>query len=386
MTLNDAPQSDIVEVSLFGPGFGEGIAIHYGNGKWIVVDSCLNPDTERSVILEYLEQIRVDPTTSVTHIICTHAHDDHIKGLADVLEASQNARFAGPAAMTKGPFFALLATDERLEGVGRSSLREFRRIKEILHTRRNKPDRIGSYRYGIEGRTIARVPALGTMPETHIIALTPSDTAVTRALTKLAVLYPISGGKDPIKELPNEVSMAIWIEIGDIGILLGSDVLIGPTDCGWKGVIASGWRPTHRGEVYKVAHHGSHTGHYQPMWDQLLAPKPISILTPFDNGSQKLPTDDDLVRINALSRSTLFTARTKGPKLKGEVRFKTAGVSRILSNMSVLPSGVGHVRLRRSTVPGAKWTEDFVSPADRYIPASGSRNKRSKRGSKKERS
>ena len=34
----EAPAAGELEVSLFGPGFGEALALHIGAGKWILVD------------------------------------------------------------------------------------------------------------------------------------------------------------------------------------------------------------------------------------------------------------------------------------------------------------------------------------------------------------
>ena len=34
----DKPQPDQVEISIFGPGYGECILIHCGNDEWIISD------------------------------------------------------------------------------------------------------------------------------------------------------------------------------------------------------------------------------------------------------------------------------------------------------------------------------------------------------------
>ena len=44
----DPPASDVFEVSIFGPGKGESIVVHIGNGRWIVVDSCRDQITGSS--------------------------------------------------------------------------------------------------------------------------------------------------------------------------------------------------------------------------------------------------------------------------------------------------------------------------------------------------
>jgi len=36
---------DELEVSVFGPGYGESLAIHLGLGSWIIIDSCRHNQT-----------------------------------------------------------------------------------------------------------------------------------------------------------------------------------------------------------------------------------------------------------------------------------------------------------------------------------------------------
>ena len=43
--VNIAPERSEIEVSLFGPGYGESIVLHLGENLWLIVDSCLDPLT-----------------------------------------------------------------------------------------------------------------------------------------------------------------------------------------------------------------------------------------------------------------------------------------------------------------------------------------------------
>ena len=59
------PESDQLEVTLFGSGYGESVVVHIGDGKWLIVDSSINSDTKKPAALEYLEGIGVDISTKV---------------------------------------------------------------------------------------------------------------------------------------------------------------------------------------------------------------------------------------------------------------------------------------------------------------------------------
>ena len=64
----NSPESDEIEVNIFGPGYGECVLIHIGNGKWVVVDSCVDRDSQPAA-LTYLRSIGSDPSEAVCLII-----------------------------------------------------------------------------------------------------------------------------------------------------------------------------------------------------------------------------------------------------------------------------------------------------------------------------
>lgn len=80
----DKPNENEIEVSVFGPGYGECIVIHLGKNEWLIVDSCLNPQTKNIATIEYFASIGVS-LDAVKAIVATHWHDDHIRGLSKLL-------------------------------------------------------------------------------------------------------------------------------------------------------------------------------------------------------------------------------------------------------------------------------------------------------------
>ena len=55
-----APQRDQIEVSLFGPGYGECVLLYIGDGNWVIVDSCFDEHQE-PVALAYLRNLAQIP-------------------------------------------------------------------------------------------------------------------------------------------------------------------------------------------------------------------------------------------------------------------------------------------------------------------------------------
>lgn len=84
---------ELAIVVMGGPSQGESVLVHYGDGNWIIIDSC----TYNGDILpyEFMIKAEINPL-QVQHIICSHWHDDHVSGLSDLLEACPKAYFRVP--------------------------------------------------------------------------------------------------------------------------------------------------------------------------------------------------------------------------------------------------------------------------------------------------
>lgn len=104
------PGADEIEVSLFGPGVGECVVVHIGQGNWLVIDSCTEPGTSEPVALEYLRTIGADLQTQVRLFLVSHWHDDHIRGAAKLLREIQNPLFAASAACSQREFLQLVTS------------------------------------------------------------------------------------------------------------------------------------------------------------------------------------------------------------------------------------------------------------------------------------
>ena len=69
--ISEPPNLHELEVSVFGPGVGECIVAHVGDGDWIVVDSCINRESQEPVALEYLKSLHVDIPSRVRLVVAT---------------------------------------------------------------------------------------------------------------------------------------------------------------------------------------------------------------------------------------------------------------------------------------------------------------------------
>ena len=100
------PAPDELEISCFGPGFGECIVVHVGEGKWVVVDSCVESGErdKRPVAERYLRALNVRLESDVILIVATHWHSDHICGLGRLVDLCSGAEFSCANALLQNEF------------------------------------------------------------------------------------------------------------------------------------------------------------------------------------------------------------------------------------------------------------------------------------------
>mgnify|MGYP001039830099 CR=1 FL=1 len=347
------PAANQVEVSVFGPGYGESIVIHVGNNDWIIVDSCINPSSGKPAPLEYLERIGVDPATSVSLIVATHWHDDHIRGLSRVFLACQRSDFSCSVALKERQFLALVQACGTRHMMSSSGVDEFYEILSAMEKRTSEGSISGvNPKWAIAERRLwqgAQGPA-SAQSTNQVYALSPSDAAVRRSLEEIARLFPVkhSPKKRLLPQSPNHFAVVIWADIRGTILLLGADLEeTTDTDMGWTGILRSRIRPMGRASYFKVPHHGSSSANHPDVWTQMLDPRPLCVLTPFWRGSRRLPQRNDVRRIMGQTDEAYITADLKTKRLK-----RPKPVEELLRGAvrSIRPiySSFGHIRVRSS--------------------------------------
>lgn len=348
MSRDEGPRPDEIEVSLVGPGYGESVLIHTGAGDWLVVDSCVGTDG-RPVALGYLDRLGVNPASAVKMIVATHWHDDHIRGMSQLVRACGSARFCCANALGKKEFLSATAglaqTDFSAVGYG---AREIYSVFSHLDATDAVPIWAGASRRVFRGG------------KGEVWSLSPGDELFERFLLSLGHLNPpAEGAVRRIPALaPNELSVVLWIRCGDAVVLLGGDL----EKRGWTAILEDSTRPTRRASVFKVPHHGSQGAHLTTVWDRMLDPEPFAILTPWRRGGGALPRPRDI------RRTLSFTPHAYASAHPGSARSKRRGmVSRTMRESGVqLKSAVGPVgmvRLRRAPEDGSSWRVELFDSA-----------------------
>lgn len=341
-----APHIGECEFSLFGSGVGECIVIHLGNGDWVIVDSCFGGSGERAVALEYLEKLGVDIGRRVKLIVVTHWHDDHIRGLAQIIRSAEDAKFACSAALQCKEFFTLVAADQNIPFVAHSSgTSEFADVLELLNRRHSSRTTAGPDHWASEGQRLYMDSKSGS----EVWALSPSAYTMTVSKKVLGRYIPIEGTERRRihQPEPNELSVAILVIMNGTGLLLGADLEIGRNpQCGWHAILSSSTIPKNQSHLYKVAHHGSSGADLPGIWETMLIEQPYALVTPFARLHAPLPTPDDIDRMHLYTSRVYCTTRsaTMSPPRRDPAVDKT------MREMSISRKAVrkypGHIRAR----------------------------------------
>ncbi len=348
------PDDDEIEVALFGPGYGECILIHIGNGKWIIVDSCIDEDSQPAA-LNYLRSLGSDPSESVCLIVASHWHDDHIRGMAELVEACRNANFCCASALTQQEFLvALGALENRPTSPAGSGVRELFRVFSLL------AERSTSRTYALGHRIIF------DQQDCRVWSLSPSDRAYEAFLSQVGGLLPMElETKRRIPSLtPNEAAVVLLIKVSETTILLGADL----ERTGWVEIVEGRARKDDRASVFKIPHHGSEDAHEERVWSEMLQANPIAILAPWRLAGRALPKKTDVSRILSFSENAYVTTSRDsltGKSLRGRSRIVERTIKDSGTKIKSIGRSSGMIRLRKMSNSTSEWNVELRGTARR---------------------
>ena len=375
--MNNDMKSDLVkddefEISIFGPGYGEAIALHLGFGKWILVDSCLEPKSGKPAQLQYLESLGIDTSSAVKLIVATHWHDDHVQGMGALVRECKSAMVAVSAALKSQHFLQLISLYG--EGVfpGSSGVTEFVNVFRIIDERRTIRTKIDVPKLAGSDKLLYKdtIQLNARDHEVEIHSLSPSDSAIMSAQLDFRQRIPNAGThkKRVICPGTNNTSVVLWVRIGNHRILLGSD-LQKTTDpkMGWTVIVNESQTIRERASVYKVAHHGAESSHDSDIWSKLLSDKPFALLSPYMVGDNYLPREEDLKRLTALTPHGYITALPNRRTYKASDRVVRDMVEDATKSIQSVNIGWGQIRLRRNIGNNADFQVELFGDAYKIV-------------------
>jgi Metallo-beta-lactamase superfamily len=348
----EAPASDQIEISVFGPGFGECVLVHVGDGHWVIIDSCMNRAVRKPAALAYFDEIGIDPAVAVDMVLATHWHDDHVSGLDQVIEACSTVEFWCSDALRTTEFLTLVELK-----FTRPDLKFTRGVSCMDRVLKHVGDKVNFALCSMQiYKRIVTAPV-------EIWALSPSQYEGLLAKQHLKELLPTGEIESRISDRnPNHTAIALAILIGQEQIILGADLEESGDDrLGWSAIVANPRRPQLNATLFKIPHHGSATAHHLDTWTQLMARQPFTATTPY-NKKTLLPTRSDVLRITTLATSSYVSKRYPFGSKKRRDNVVQKLVPRSLRS---LPKRPGHIRFRKnvSASPGS-WDVALFDGAD----------------------
>lgn len=336
---------------MFGPGFGECVVLHMGDGNWAVIDSCLDVASKRPAALAYLDRIGADATKSVQLVVATHWHDDHIQGISEVFQTAVNSVFACSGAVQPPALNEVLS---RWMGTrflaGGSGIDELHGVMAELK-KRSADSRYVTPRLATVGKTLWPITGKPNSMGMIIKSLSPSDAAVLVAIGRLEGVLSASNNRR--LRLPNlqqnDTSVVMSVEAGGHRVLLGGDLHVrGDRSFGWLAIVDDHAGADARHHGFKVGHHGSQSSYHEELWGKLLVEQPFAVTTPFVGGKVRLPSVSDCERILAKTKNAYLTAPPLPAKFRDANRAVERTVEEATLSVQMVPGKYGHVRLRKN--------------------------------------
>jgi beta-lactamase superfamily II metal-dependent hydrolase len=360
-SLSQSPAVDELEITVFGPGVGECVLVHCGEGNWLCIDSA--HEGTRCWAIGYLTQLGVQSADSLRLIVCTHWHTDHVRGLTELVATCANARFVCSLALRSEEFKKIVARFSTTDVFGELSLplREVRGVFEILGSRSVSggyiPPKLAQAHLPLDAFVVRGVPV-------KIQALSPSDQDVFKALQSFAGYFvPLDEGATGLSPIDqNDASVVVHIEIGNDCILLGADLeKTNSPLTGWNAVVASAMRPQQPAGAFKVAHHGSANAHSTAVWTQMVAPQAIAVVTPYLRSA--LPRPEDIERLRAQNATVFATGLPRAVPMHRRPEVERT-MREAAPNLRTFrrPAQPGIVRLRKQ-IGSARWRHELFGAA-----------------------
>jgi hypothetical protein len=262
-------EPDRLQLLVFGPGTGELILVRAPPGDWLVLDGC-GTSGERSYALAVLSHY--SQQDNVRFIAMTHPHEDHARGVAELVDAlTQPERAAG------WPRLGMIWPSPLDEAAGGDEQAQLRgaRVRQALAAILDRWERRPSCRWEL---TRGDTRDLG---DAKLRVLSPASAVRARFLEALAA--GDAAGFDK-----NRIATAIEVTWRSHRVVLGSDLVEKPGK-GWSAVIDFAPEVADHGTA-KVAHHGSIRALHEPLLRHTARTGRSFVVTPF--ATQDLPRFD----------------------------------------------------------------------------------------------
>lgn len=362
----DCPSQDTFEITIIGTGggYGESCIIHLGNKNWVIIDSCSDLKTKHPLPLDYLEKIGVNVQSDIKLIVCSHWHDDHIRGISKILKLSESALFSYAKNLNGNKFFQMLGLDNNKESQT-SRTKEFNSCLETIDIREEINKSIvckTSYPDRLLFATEFNEESL------QVISLSPSDEDIKHSEDEMMIKYndfALNNKAIPLSD-NNKKSVVLLIKVGVHNAILGADLENFKNNKlrGWEAIVTSSTFLSNKSSYIKLPHHGSENAFSENLWKNHLIQFPTSTLTPFSKLKTPIPTIPMLKHYLNKTDNLYTTSLNNNLKKKKRPKNIESLIRDLKIELSEIPYNYGVIRSRINIFDKqATWHTDFFGDA-----------------------
>lgn len=322
--------SDVIEISVFGSGYGECIVIGVNPSHWIIVDSFLD-ENKHPIAMSYLEKKGVTQD-SVKLIIASHWHEDHVKGFAQLAQHYSSAKICISGALLEKDYLAYhyAACDEKISGLNRTSI-ELVNLLELIKQEPRKSLRLLPCWQNTEitNDNNVYIKALSPLSSVQI----DINAAIGQAIQERAPLTePFSC---------NNTCVALYCKFGEIEFIFGSDL---ENEHGWSTIAEHedfAYLKKGKNVFFKVPHHGSENSIHDGILSHCFNKSSYFAVTPYNKGRNPLPTNE---MIEKLKNYTNFLLCASTPKVD-RAKMESGSLNKMVTEIYQVKETRGHIRI-----------------------------------------
>ena len=366
---------ELVVVVIGGPSQGESVLLHYGDGRWLIVDSCKSDG--QNLPLLFLEKAEAD-LSKVGFVVCSHWHDDHVKGLNEILKECENAYFMIPCVTHKSILpryfeYRIQRTEKEKE---KEAWREFKRCTEVVNGRTNVENpNLKELQFMKVESPIFDYETHGTTVSAK--ALSPSNEMMNLFGQMLADGEARNYQFDDSDINQNMCSIAIGVKFAGQHIFLGADLECNREDdedeetcvdkcndkfsLGMCNAVSNRYFREMSPYCYtKLNHHSSKNGYCPKYWLEHVTENRVAVSTVFT--PQSLPRKEMASRYLAKNSRYFVTSRKSQKKLQKNNVKKVLGDDKNITSIEHIYSAPGIVLTRYDITTGVlKSTETYLN-------------------------
>lgn len=376
LQVSHIANDELAVVVIGGPSQGESILLHYGDGRWLIVDSCTSD--KQNLPLLFLEKIEAD-LDKVGFIICSHWHDDHMAGMDNLLKMCKSSYFMIPCVTNKSILpryfeYRIYKSDKENE---KEAWQVFKQCLEIIkgRTHVDNPNLREPQFVKVESSILDYHTTQGI--DVTVKALSPSNDMMIRFGEMLADGDARGGVFDDNGIDQNMCSISLDVSFSGRHLFLGADLECNRNDdedeetcidhceekfgIGMCNAVSNRFFQATSPYCYtKLIHHSSKNGYCPKYWNQHVTEDNLAISTIFS--SQSLPRKNMVAKYLAKSSRYYITSRKSQKKIQKSDISRVLGANKYITSLKHVYTAPGIVITRYNMSTGeCKGTETYLN-------------------------